>query len=140
MASACLYFFFAKPNLTVNTDLLTILCNYFSLICKAEILYLPQFYLKRKVLIQGPWLPHTYSTNYLHPISMMLLGFGDLDDLSLQVMNIYIFWKLNIIVSHIHPHACGVLPSNFDMITVSFTKLSHTSRITVPIHNEFHRR
>ena len=55
MASACLYLFFAKPNLIVNTDLLIILCNYFSLICKAEILYPPQFYLKRSILIQDPW-------------------------------------------------------------------------------------
>ena len=53
--SACLYLAFAKPNLIVNTDLLIILWNYFSLICKAEILYPPQFYLKREVLIQGPW-------------------------------------------------------------------------------------
>ena len=55
MASACLYLFFAKPNLIVNTDLLIILGNYFSLICKAEILYPPQFYLKRSILIQDPW-------------------------------------------------------------------------------------
>ena len=50
MASACLYLVFAKPNLIVNTDLLIILCNYFSLICKAEILYPPQLYLKRFIL------------------------------------------------------------------------------------------
>ena len=56
MASACLYLFFAKPNLIVNTDLLIILGNYFSLICKAEILYPPQFYLKRFILIQDPWV------------------------------------------------------------------------------------
>ena len=56
MASACLYLFFAKPNLIVNTDLLIILGNYFSLICKAEILYPPQLYLKRSILIQDPWL------------------------------------------------------------------------------------
>ena len=54
MASACLYLFFAKPNLIVNTDLLIILGNYFSLTCKAEILYPPQFYLKRSILIQDP--------------------------------------------------------------------------------------
>ena len=53
-ASACLYLFFAIPNLIVNTDLLIIKSNYFSLICKAKILYPPQFYLKRKVLIKGP--------------------------------------------------------------------------------------
>ena len=55
LASACLHLFFAKPNLIVNTDLLIILGNYFSLICKAEILYPPQFYLKRSILIQDPW-------------------------------------------------------------------------------------
>ena len=47
---------FAKPNLIVNTDLLIILGNYFSLICKAEILYPPQFYLKRSILKQDPCL------------------------------------------------------------------------------------
>ena len=50
MASACLHLFFAKPNLIVNTDLLIFLGNYFSLICKAEILYPPQLYLKRFIL------------------------------------------------------------------------------------------
>ena len=55
MASACLYLSFAKPNLIVNTDLLIFLWNYFSLICKAEILYSPQLYLKHIVLIQSPW-------------------------------------------------------------------------------------
>ena len=54
MASACLYLFFAKPNLMVNTDLLIILSNYFSLIYEAEVLYPPQFYLKRSILIQDP--------------------------------------------------------------------------------------
>ena len=49
-ASAFLYLFFAKPNMIVNTDLLIILCNYFSLICIAEILYPPQLYLKRFIL------------------------------------------------------------------------------------------
>ena len=34
---------------------------YFSLICKAEILYPPQFYLKRSILIQDPWLKHITS-------------------------------------------------------------------------------
>ena len=65
MASACLYLVFAKPNLIVNTDLLIILCNYFSLICKAEILYPPQLYLKRfilyvrslVILLQLFWIP-----------------------------------------------------------------------------------
>jgi len=50
LASAYLYLSFAKPNLIVNTDLLIILGNYFSLICKAEILYPPQLYLKRFIL------------------------------------------------------------------------------------------
>ena len=50
LASACFYLSFAKPNLIVNTDLLVILCNYFSLICKAEILFPPQLYLKRFIL------------------------------------------------------------------------------------------
>ena len=60
MASACLYLFFAKPNLIVNTDLLIILIKYFSLICKAEILYPPQLYLKRSILIQDPWRKRLY--------------------------------------------------------------------------------
>ena len=50
MASAWFYLSFAKPNLIVNTDLLIILCNYFSLILKAEILFPPQLYLKRFIL------------------------------------------------------------------------------------------
>ena len=50
MASAWFYLSFAKPNLIVNTDLLIILCNYFSLIFKAEILFPPQLYLKRFIL------------------------------------------------------------------------------------------
>ena len=41
---------FAKPNLIVNTDLLIILGNYFSLIHKAEIPFQPQLYLKRFIL------------------------------------------------------------------------------------------
>ena len=41
---------FAKPNPMINTDLLIISCNYLSLICEAEILCLPHFYLKRQFL------------------------------------------------------------------------------------------
>ena len=63
MASAWFYLSFAKPNLIVNTDLLIILCNYFSLIFKAEILFPPQLYLKRFILYrQSLQLPQVFPT------------------------------------------------------------------------------
>ena len=67
MGLCFLFIFFAKPNLIVNTDLLIIFGNYFSLICKAEILYPPQFYLKRSILIQDPWTKCTLPLQQLPP-------------------------------------------------------------------------
>ena len=73
MASAWFYLSFAKPNLIVNTDLLIILCNYFSLILKAEILFPPQLYLKRFILygqslmVTSIKLPYfDYNDGYYH--------------------------------------------------------------------------
>ena len=69
--SACLDLAIAKPNLLINTDLLIIIWNYLSLICKTEILYLPHFYLKHDVLylFYGPWKQYRVVASYFQ-------GFG----------------------------------------------------------------
>ena len=72
MASAWFYLSFAKPNLIVNTDLLIILCNYFSLIFKAEILFPPQLYLKRFILYGQSLTPVELAVNHLKRFGVKL--------------------------------------------------------------------
>ena len=50
--STCLYSAIVKPNMTMKTKILSIFWNYLDLICKAEIPYLPPFYLNHKFLIK----------------------------------------------------------------------------------------
>ena len=58
--SSCLALAISKPNLIINTDLLIIIWNYLSLICKSEILYPPHLYHYLQILIYyNPWLRST---------------------------------------------------------------------------------
>ena len=50
--SIWLYSAISKPNMIIKTKKLSIFWNYLDLICKAEIPYLPPFYLNHKFLIK----------------------------------------------------------------------------------------